>query len=116
MPVVVGVIWIDWQEGCVVWYDNRMGQRGICETQGMKVKGDEENISRPQQIDDLRSPLARQMHHNDLRSLTHLPLNKMAATLEAGNLKCTFLMEIVEFRFEFHWNLFPGVQLTITNN
>ena len=38
---------------------------------------------------------------------THLPLNKTAQ----DNYKCT--MKMVEFRFEFHWNLFPGVQLKI---
>ena len=31
-------------------------------------------------------------------------------------LKCIFWMKITEFRFKFHWNLFPGVQLKISQH
>ena len=40
--------------------------------------------------------------------LTHLHMDKMATILADDNFKC-----IVWHEFEFHWNLFPGVQLII---
>ena len=48
--------------------------------------------------------------------LSHLHLDKMAAILAEDILKCISWMKIIEFRFEFHWNLFPGVQLTISQH
>ena len=43
--------------------------------------------------------------------LTHLPLDKMAANLADDDFKCIFLNEN-----DFHWNLFPGAQLTISQH
>ena len=48
-------------------------------------------------------------------ALTHLPLDKMAATLADDISKGFFLINMIVFWFKFHWNLFQGVQLTITH-
>ena len=45
--------------------------------------------------------------------LTHLPLDKMAAIMADDIFKCIFFMEMIKFKFKFHWNLFPRVQVTI---
>ena len=41
------------------------------------------------------------------------PPDKMAAILADDNLWCIFLNENDRIPIEFHWNLFPGVQLKI---
>ena len=48
--------------------------------------------------------------------LTQLSLDKMAVILADDNFKCIFLDENDEIRFEFHWNVFPEVQLTISQH
>ena len=45
-------------------------------------------------------------------TLTNLPLDKMAAILADDIFNCIFWMKMIEFRFKFHWNMFPGHQLT----
>ena len=51
--------------------------------------------------------------------LTHLPtptpLEKMTTILSEDNFKC-ILLKWKWFRIEIHWNLFPGVQLTISQH
>ena len=50
--------------------------------------------------------------HNINRGFTHLPLDKMVASLD-DIFNAFSSMKVIRFRFKFHWNLFPGVQLTI---
>ena len=45
-----------------------------------------------------------------------LPQDKMAVILAENNFKCIFLMKMIEFQFEFHWNSFWWVQLTISQH
>ena len=47
---------------------------------------------------------------------THWGRHKMAAILQAIFSKAYAWMKMIEFRFKFHWNLFPGVQLTISQH
>ena len=47
------------------------------------------------------------------KELTHLPLDKMAAIFQTTFSKTFSWMKMLEFWFNFHWNLFPRVQLTI---
>ena len=42
--------------------------------------------------------------------------DKIAAILADDNFKCIFLMKMIEFRLEFQWNLFPEVQMTISQH
>ena len=48
-----------------------------------------------------------------ITQVTHLTLDKMATILADDIFKILFMMKMIEFRFKFHWNLFPGVQLII---
>ena len=41
---------------------------------------------------------------------------KMAGILADVTFNCIFKMKLMEFRFKMHWNLFPGVQLTISQH
>ena len=41
--------------------------------------------------------------------LTHITLDKMAAILTDDTFKCIFLNEMIEFRFEFPWNLYVAL-------
>ena len=52
----------------------------------------------------------------DVSILIHLTLDKMAAIL-ADDISYVFSwMKMTKFWFEFHWNLFPGVRLTISQH
>ena len=47
------------------------------------------------------------------RDLTHWGRDKMAAIFQTTIWNAFSWMKMYEFRLRFHWNLFPGVQLTI---
>ena len=48
--------------------------------------------------------------------LTHLPFIKWPPFLHMAFSNVFFSMKIIEFWFEFHWNLIPGVQLKISQH
>ena len=48
--------------------------------------------------------------------VNHLPLDKMATILADDNFKCIFLNENYRIPIRIHWNLFTGVQLTISQH
>ena len=50
------------------------------------------------------------------RELTHLPLNKMAPFWQMTFSFAFSWMKMIELRFIFHWNMFPGVWLTISQH
>ena len=58
-------------------------------------------------------------HHTDVYvlvtacTLTHWGRDKMGAIFQTTVPNAFSWMKIYEFRLKFHWNLFPGVQLTI---
>ena len=47
---------------------------------------------------------------------THWGRHKMVAILQAIFSKAYAWMKMIKFRLKFHWNLFPGVQLTISQH
>ena len=47
-------------------------------------------------------------------AIAHLPLDKMAVISQTIFSDARFWMKSLEFWFKFHWNLFPRVQLTIS--
>ena len=49
-------------------------------------------------------------------TLTHLPWIKWPLFWQTTISNAFSWMKIIEFWFEFHWNLFPGVQLTISQH
>ena len=49
-------------------------------------------------------------------AFTHLPLDKMATILLTTFSNTFIWMKSVRLRFEFHWSLFPRVQLTISQH
>ena len=51
-----------------------------------------------------------------LEGLTHLPLDKMAAISQALFSRAFSWMKSFVFWLKFHWNLFPRVQLIITQH
>ena len=48
--------------------------------------------------------------------LTHLPLTKCPPFWQTTISNALFWMKMIEFQFEFHWNLFQRVQLTISQH
>ena len=48
--------------------------------------------------------------------LTHLPWKKWPPFWQTTISNAFSWMKMMEFRFEFHWNLFPEVQLTISQH
>ena len=48
--------------------------------------------------------------------LTHLPWTKWLPFWQTTFWNAFTWMKVIKFRFKFHWNLFPGVQLTINQH
>ena len=54
--------------------------------------------------------------HSRKLFLTHLPWTKWPPLWQTTIENAFSWMKIIEYRFEFHWNLFPGDELTISQH